>query len=1206
MSKGNFNPDNPDLKGKIVHKSGSAGGMLVGKRHSSGGIKAINKSTGQPLEMEGGEVVITRNAVSDKTKRSFNGKMMTNREILSAINVSGGGVSFADGGEIPEDFEIEVEQGEYEFGGKTVDADHLLYEMSKCGCEHTEDKPDSKDEKNTITFADGGVLNDPIARLDEIIRDNEDGVADLFQSYHPKVQYMVFENEKISIKINSYKEFLAFFRTIRSNNFNKMEMRTAVNAEKAVVISWNNISGNWNYDALLLYNPVGSVNNGLSFFLKTIIKTIPYAKNYDWTEFIKADTNPSDWFWCIDVTSVLSTTANETMEKYPKLFSTVNPMLQCAGFISLGERQAVETMSSLIIKLDELTEPRRVAYIYVENERVVWGFRTVDGSKRNTSKQINIDNYYQMSEAEKVDRFFKYIKKSYWANLVNWEKFLKGNYLKIKPEQRKYIFKNHPNYTVAPDSLVSNNLTSTSEQSQNTEETNEVFKDISTVYEKDFTIGQIYFLDNDTVNIWRVFKTSSDKVFFVNIVSGQLKLWQEVSNFSLLDQQLIRKNDTIILDTDETQLKVEKVERINGEFIYTVRAKDGDAFKTNGRRVRYVLPLIKRGALLAKRNGYEYSTINLWNITDVKFSGNTPRTTTVEITAQSGNSTETFSNSQPWNRASNDFMILRPLNYETINNNETETNSEPQKTDTPKQFEVVRIGARIYKVTNVKNDGSWDGINLVNGSPRNFTKGQPYQLMPSKVVPKKYDTIKFAGGDDKVERVYFQNNVLKMELDSGKVYNVDSWVDFGIKYRLEANDLFYEYIPVDNVYKTYKVKSIIKSSWKGNEYTLEDLTSDRKVTITDDEIDVEKDFYIKSDPRPIEFNSDAEDSAYSTITNEALVNINNAMSESFKLSKNEYELTLKFINELIAEKQIQLQLDPIEYEGSLRLDLLNELKELQQQKYKIYFTQQGGEIGVIYRILERLHKGEVYEEKDGVQVIGNNVFDKDVIYTEKFKKWFGDWERAIKKGNNEGVSKAVDKNGMPQIYYNGSARRKYSYRQTSNGVFYLAENRSYALWFAQNAQSPNAEGKYLMETFVDIKNPIDLTPFKTDQYDFAEIVRYIATFYPSSNIYDFLPSKIKAPILEGNMTKFKIRAWQLIRQYPKLNRHIRLNTQYDGYFYMENNPSDIINGKENITKACAIFNSNQVKLKNATMFNPILDDFRFELGGKLKTNQHDR
>jgi len=130
MEKGgstDFNPDG-NIKDKVVHASGDAGGMLVGKRHSNGGIKALNKSTGQPLEMEGGEVVITRNAVSDNKKRSFNGKMLTNRQILSEINESGGGVSFADGGKVPNNVKFDC-NAEYEYGGKTMCGKDLAYAL---------------------------------------------------------------------------------------------------------------------------------------------------------------------------------------------------------------------------------------------------------------------------------------------------------------------------------------------------------------------------------------------------------------------------------------------------------------------------------------------------------------------------------------------------------------------------------------------------------------------------------------------------------------------------------------------------------------------------------------------------------------------------------------------------------------------------------------------------------------------------------------------------------------------------------------------------------------------------------------------------------------------------------------------------------------------------------------------------------------------
>jgi hypothetical protein len=121
---GQLNPDNKSTKDFYAHKSGNAGGMLVGKRHSEGGIKAVNKSTGQPLEMEGGETVITRNAVSDNTKREFEGEMLTNRQILSKINVSGGGVSFAEGGDVPHKCACSGKQ--YKYGGDLLPDYHIV------------------------------------------------------------------------------------------------------------------------------------------------------------------------------------------------------------------------------------------------------------------------------------------------------------------------------------------------------------------------------------------------------------------------------------------------------------------------------------------------------------------------------------------------------------------------------------------------------------------------------------------------------------------------------------------------------------------------------------------------------------------------------------------------------------------------------------------------------------------------------------------------------------------------------------------------------------------------------------------------------------------------------------------------------------------------------------------------------------------------
>jgi len=146
-SKAENNPTGGVLVGKrqgqtIIHDKGTLSGYLVGKTHAEGGIKAINKSTGQPLEMQGGEVVITAPAVSDQTKREFEGQMLTNRQILSKINEKGGGVAFAeDGMEIPKD--IKRTGASYNFGGKTM-TDHEIVTFINGGYVSYKDKYNTK------------------------------------------------------------------------------------------------------------------------------------------------------------------------------------------------------------------------------------------------------------------------------------------------------------------------------------------------------------------------------------------------------------------------------------------------------------------------------------------------------------------------------------------------------------------------------------------------------------------------------------------------------------------------------------------------------------------------------------------------------------------------------------------------------------------------------------------------------------------------------------------------------------------------------------------------------------------------------------------------------------------------------------------------------------------------------------------------------
>ena len=109
---------------------GKKGGYFEGRSHDDGGIKAYNKDTGQMIEVEGEEVIITKGAVKDTQKREFEGEMLTNREILSRINQSGGGVSFAEGGEMKSS-SCGCSGKKYKYGGEMMDDYSIIKIMNR-------------------------------------------------------------------------------------------------------------------------------------------------------------------------------------------------------------------------------------------------------------------------------------------------------------------------------------------------------------------------------------------------------------------------------------------------------------------------------------------------------------------------------------------------------------------------------------------------------------------------------------------------------------------------------------------------------------------------------------------------------------------------------------------------------------------------------------------------------------------------------------------------------------------------------------------------------------------------------------------------------------------------------------------------------------------------------------------------------------------
>ena len=82
-------------KTKRYMKKIKRGGITYGKSHAEGGIPVKNQSTGDMLEVEGGEGIVNKRSMASKSKVKLNGKDMSICEAVSQLNQMEGGVQFS-------------------------------------------------------------------------------------------------------------------------------------------------------------------------------------------------------------------------------------------------------------------------------------------------------------------------------------------------------------------------------------------------------------------------------------------------------------------------------------------------------------------------------------------------------------------------------------------------------------------------------------------------------------------------------------------------------------------------------------------------------------------------------------------------------------------------------------------------------------------------------------------------------------------------------------------------------------------------------------------------------------------------------------------------------------------------------------------------------------------------------------------------------
>ena len=233
----------------------------------------------------------------------------------------------------------------------------------------------------------------------------------------------------------------------------------------------------------------------------------------------------------------------------------------------------------------------------------------------------------------------------------------------------------------------------------------------------------------------------------------------------------------------------------------------------------------------------------------------------------------------------------------------------------------------------------------------------------------------------------------------------------------------------------------------------------------------------------------------------------------------------------------------------------------------------------------------------------------DAVRSQSFLNWFGDWELAKETGNNEGVSKIINsKTKEPLVVYHGTDTKFTSWETyAKNNLHYFAKKKRFADFFATSWQvrtddegvnsaeikSDNPiKGTFVYSCFLDIKNPIDFTPFGIDKVPFNDYLKYLEVKY------DLDLSKIDGYNEVKNRTE-AVYSWIVIRKWQQFNLFIKNNTPYDGFSFYEFIPDSQKMGFQDASLSFTAFNSNQIKFTNNTSFSKFTNDSRLEVGGLI-------
>jgi len=221
-----------------------------------------------------------------------------------------------------------------------------------------------------------------------------------------------------------------------------------------------------------------------------------------------------------------------------------------------------------------------------------------------------------------------------------------------------------------------------------------------------------------------------------------------------------------------------------------------------------------------------------------------------------------------------------------------------------------------------------------------------------------------------------------------------------------------------------------------------------------------------------------------------------------------------------------------------------------------------------------------------------------MIRTPQFKAWFGDWELAYQYKDTDAVeidcSKVLTENFEPLVVWHGTGQEFSYFKFDSFPAAYFAVRREYSQFFAD--LHGGGDG-FVIPFFLNIRNPLDLTHFRTNDVSVKDFFDYL--FLQTGLDMDDLGVN---PIFMDSSLK-PMQTWIFIRNNPNMLKRIAELKNFDGIHFYETNPN--IKDKSSPayeTEAYITFSANQSKIADPNRGMILLasmKSFILEKGGAI-------